>query len=192
MKTGNKVVFGIFDTRMEVEHAVDEFKSAGFRSADISVLMPEMGDTLTFSHEKSTKAPEGATVGSGAGAVLGGALGWLVGIGAVAAVPVLGPLIGAGPIVAALAGAGVGGAVGGLSGALIGYGIPEYEAKRYETFVKEGGILLSVHADDGDWADRAENILERCGAHDISSTTEAKGDMPSNTAKPASGMSATY
>ena len=73
---------------------------------------------------------------------------------------------------AALAGAGAGGALGGLVGALVGMGIPEYEAKRYEGHVKDGGILLSVHCDNSDWVGRAKAILERTGAHDISSAGE--------------------
>ncbi len=108
--------------------------------------------------------------------MIGGGLGWLAGIGALA-IPGLGPFIAAGPIVAALAGVGVGGAVGGITGALIGMGIPEFEAKRYEGLVKEGGILLSVHSDDSEWTKRAKEILERTGAKDISSTGEAHADF---------------
>jgi hypothetical protein len=88
----------------------------------------------------------------------------------------VGPFIAAGPIVAMLAGAGVGGVVGGIAGALIGMGIPEYEAKRYEGRVKDGGILLSVHSDSSDWTKRAKQILEETGAQDISSTSEASSD----------------
>src|SRR5204862_406520 len=128
------------------------------------------------------KAPEGATAGAGTGAVVGGTLGWLTGIGALA-IPGLGPFIAAGPIMAALAGAGVGGAVGGLTGALVGMGIPEYEAKRYQGRITKGGILLSVHSDNSDWTKRAKAILERTGAEDISSTGETKGDVQ-NTDKP--------
>jgi hypothetical protein len=84
---------------------------------------------------------------------------------------------------AALAGIGVGGTVGGITGALIGMGIPEHEAKRYEVRVKEGGILLSVHSDNADWTKRAKEILERTGAQDISVTGEGgadyvRGDRP--------------
>ncbi|MBV9341218.1 MAG: DUF3341 domain-containing protein, partial [Acidobacteria bacterium] len=135
-----------------------------------------------FAHEKATKAPEGTATGAGTGAVIGGTLGWLAGIGALA-IPGVGPLIAAGPIVAALTGVGVGGAIGGISGALIGMGIPEYEAKRYEGRVKEGGILLSVHSDNSDWTRKAKDILERTGAEDVSSTGEAKADF-SKTDKP--------
>jgi hypothetical protein len=77
---------------------------------------------------------------------------------------------------AALAGVGAGGAIGGLTGALIGMGIPEYEAKRYEGRVKAGGILLSVHCDDSKWTKRAKEILEHTGAEDVSSTGEASAD----------------
>jgi hypothetical protein len=171
----NTAVFGIYRNRTSVESAVDALKAAEFRNSDISVLFPENVGTKDFAHEKSTKAPEGATTGAGTGAVLGGGLGWLVGIGALA-IPGLGPFIAAGPIVAALAGAGAGGAIGGLTGALVGMGIPEYEAKRYEGRVKDGGILLSVHSDDSHWTKRAKEILERTGAQDVSSTGEAASE----------------
>ncbi len=169
----NIAVFGIFKSRASTENAVDQLKIAGFRNSDISVLMPDKDTTKEFAHEKNTKAPEGATTGASAGLVIGGAFGWLAGIGALA-IPGVGPLVAAGPIMAALAGAGLGGTVGGVSGALIGFGIPEFEAKRYEGSVKNGGILLSVHCDTDDWADRADTVLKDCGAHDIASTSEAK------------------
>src|SRR5204862_1338092 len=105
----------------------------------ISVLLPENSGTKDFAHKKGTKAPEGATAGAGTGVVVGGTLGWLAGIGALA-IPGLGPFIAAGPIMAALAGAAVGGTAGGVMGALIGLGFPEYEAKRYEGRIKDGGI----------------------------------------------------
>jgi hypothetical protein len=77
----------------------------------------------------------------------------------------------------ALAGMGAGGTAGGLIGALAGAGIPEYEAKRYEGMIKEGGILVSVHCDNSDWTSKAKDILERTGAHDVSSTGEASADF---------------
>ena len=171
----NTAVFGIYKTRGQVENAVDQMKSAGFRNTDISVLFPQNVGSKEFAHEKNTKAPEGATTGASSGAVIGGTLGWLAGIGALA-IPGVGPLIAAGPIMAALAGAGVGGAVGGIVGALVGLGIPEYEAKRYEGFIKEGGILLSVHCDNSDWVKRAKTMLENTGAENIASAGEAAAD----------------
>jgi hypothetical protein len=140
------------------------------------VLFPENVGTKDFAHKKETKAPEGTAAGATTGAVIGGGLGWLAGIGALA-IPGLGPFIAAGPIMAALAGVGVGGAVGGITGALIGMGIPEYEAKRYEGRVKDGGILLSVHSDNSEWTKRAKEVLERTGAQDISSSGEASADF---------------
>jgi hypothetical protein len=171
----NLSVFGIYRDRPAVEKAVDALKAAGFRNTDISVLFPQTEGTKDFAFEKGTKAPEGATTGAGSGMVAGGVLGWLVGIGSLA-IPGVGPLIAAGPIVAALAGMGIGGAVGGITGALIGMGMPEYEAKRYEGRVKSGHILLSVHCDDRDWAKRAEEILDNTGAYDISRSGEESAD----------------
>lgn len=171
----NTAVFGIYRTPAGVELGVDSLRQAGFRNTDISVLFPANEGTKDFAARKATKAPEGTAAGATTGAVVGGGLGWLAGIGALA-IPGLGPLIAAGPIVAALAGVGAGGVVGGVTGALVGMGIPEYEAKRYEGRVKEGGILLSVHSDNSDWTRKAKEILERTGAEDISSTGEAKAD----------------
>ena len=119
----NTAVFGIYQNRSMVESAVDTLVNAGYRPADISVLLPDNVGTKEFAHEKNTKAPEGAATGAGTGAVVGGTLGLLAGIGALA-IPGLGPFIAAGPIMGALAGAGTGGVVGGLIGALVGMGIP--------------------------------------------------------------------
>jgi hypothetical protein len=172
----NTAAFGIYPNEISVRNAVETLESEGFRMEDISVLFPENQGTKDFAHEKGTKAPEGAATGAGTGAVIGGALGWLAGVGALA-IPGVGPLLAAGPIMAALAGAGAGGAAGGLVGGLIGAGIPEYEAKRYEGRIKEGGILLSVHCDNSEWTRKAKDLLERTGASDVSSTGEASADF---------------
>jgi Protein of unknown function (DUF3341) len=172
----NTAAFGIYRDRLSASNAVDILREEGFRSTDVSALLPDNVGTKDFAHEKNTKAPEGATTGAVTGVVLGGGLGWLAGIGALA-IPGVGPLIAAGPIVALLAGAGAGGAIGGVAGALIGMGIPEYEAKRYEGRVKQGSILLSVHCDDSNWTKKAKQILERTGAEDVSSTGEASADF---------------
>ncbi len=178
----NTAVFGIYGSRAAVEEAVDQLRAAGFRGADVSVLFSDNQGTKDFAHEKATKAPEGATTGAAAGGLAGGVLGWLTGIGALA-IPGLGPLIAAGPIVAALAGAGALGAVGGMIGALAGMGIPEYEAKRYEGRIREGGVLLSVHCDNNDWVKRAKELLRQSGAQDIASAGEERGDY-ANADKP--------
>ena len=168
-------VFGIYSTREAVERAADAIVNAGFSTSDISVLLPENLGKRAIGTEKATKAPEGATAGGTTGALLGGALGMLAGIGALA-IPGVGPLIAAGPIMATLAGAGVGGAIGGITGALVGLGIPEYEAKRYEGRIQKGGILLSVHCASSDEVKRAKEIIERTGGEDVSSTSEASVD----------------
>lgn len=172
----NTAVYGIYGDQLGVENAVESLRAAGYRNTDISVLFPENEGTKDFGLEKQTKAPEGAVSGAGSGAVIGGALGWLAGIGALA-IPGIGPFIAAGPIIGMLSGIGVGGAIGGLTGALIGLGIPEYEAKRYEGRIRKGGILLSVHCDDAEWTRRAKEILATTGAEDIASASEAKADF---------------
>jgi hypothetical protein len=172
----NTAVFGIYPNRTAVEQAVAALQNAGYRATDLSLLMPENLGNKDMVHEKNTKSPEGTATGAVSGAVIGGTLGWLAGIGLLA-IPGLGPLIAAGPIMAALAGVGAGGALGGFTGALVGLGIPEYEAKRYEGRVRNGGILLSVHCDNSDWTSRAKKVLEATGAQDISSTSESAGDF---------------
>ncbi len=186
-KDDHKAVFGIYANRAAVESGVDRLKMDGFASSEISVLMPNPGGSEQFAHEKATKAPEGATTGASTGLVIGGTLGWLVGIGALA-IPGVGPFIAAGPLVALLAGAGTGAALGGIAGGLVGMGIPEYEAKRYEGFVKDGGILLSVHAANADMIKKAKLALEQTGAKDIATTGEvsasARTAKPENTYRP--------
>jgi hypothetical protein len=164
-------VFCLAQDEAQASRIVGELKDAGFSNNDISVLLPDKESTREFAHEKNTKAPEGATTGALTGGTIGGVLGWLAGIGTLA-IPGLGPLIAAGPIMAALSGAAVGGATGGLVGALIGMGIPEFEAKRYEARVKEGRILISVHSDNSDETKRAKEIFERNNAEAISSSGE--------------------
>ena len=168
----DKAVFCIAKSEAQAATIVDQLKAAGFSNNDISVLFPDKTGTKDFAHEQNTKAPEGAATGAGTGGVLGGALGWLVGIGALA-IPGLGPLVAAGPIMAALSGAAAGAAVGGLSGALIGMGIPEYEAKRYEGKVKGGNALISVHSENSKETERAKTIFEAAGGEDISTSSEA-------------------
>jgi len=168
----DKAVFGILASEFQAERAADALRAAGFTGNDISVLFPDESGTRDFAHEKNTKAPEGAVTGAIATGIAGGALGWLAGIGSLA-IPGLGPFIAAGPIMAALSGVAVGATAGGIVGALIGLGIPELEAKRYESKIRDGNILISVHTEDGAQRDRARVILEREGAHDITTGSEA-------------------
>lgn len=178
-----KSVLCIATSRSQAERIVDELRLDGFSNNDVSVLFPDQETTRDFAHEKNTKAPEGAVAGVGTGSILGGALGWLAGVGALA-LPGVGPFIAAGPILAALSGAAVGAAVGGIAGALIGLGVPEYEAKRYEGKIKQGNILISVHADGSEERKRAKGIFEDAGAQDISTTGEASVSEPAYRAAP--------
>jgi hypothetical protein len=182
----NIAVFGICRGMSNVESILDELKVSGFRNEDISILFPENLGPKELTTVKSTKGSEGAAIGGTSGAVLGGALGWLTGIGALA-IPGVGPLIAAGPIVAALAGVGAGGAIGGIAGGLAGLGLPEYEAKRYEGHVLKGGILLSVHCDKSDWEKLAKRILEAGGAQDIASRSEGSADFGKDEPMPKTG-----
>lgn len=168
----SKSVFCIAQSEPQANLIIDDLKAAGFSNNDISVLFPDKNSTREFAHEKNTKAPEGAAAGAGTGLAVGGTLGWLAGIGLLA-IPGLGPFIAAGPIMAALSGAAIGGTVGGLTGALVGMGIPELEAKRYEGRVRDGNILISVHSEDGDETASAKQIFERHNAQDISSAGES-------------------
>jgi hypothetical protein len=171
MASKNTAVFGIYKSVAQAERAVDALTTIGFANNDISVLLTDAQSSHDFAHQKNTKAPEGTATGATTGGIIGGTLGLLAGIGTLA-IPGVGPLIAAGPIIAALAGVGVGGAAGGIIGALVGMGIPEYEAKRYEGRVKDGGVLLSVHCNTSKEIDRAKDLLRSSGAEDIASTGE--------------------
>jgi hypothetical protein len=166
----DKVISCTVPNPTRAEEVVGRLQAAGFTSTEISVLFTDnRNPPLTL--EKHTKAPEGAAAGGGAGGVIGGILGLLAGIGTLA-IPGVGPLIAAGPIMAALSGAAAGAAVGGLIGTLVGLGIPEIEAKRYESKLKEGHVLVSVHAGDETRRAKVRDIFKRSDAEDISETHE--------------------
>jgi hypothetical protein len=175
----NEAVIGLVPSRARAEDVVLELQKAGFTGNEISVLFPDASGTKDFAHEQHTKAPEGAIAGAGTGGAVGGTLGLLAGIGALA-IPGVGPLIAAGPIMAALSGAAAGALVGGLSGALVGLGIPELEAKQYEGKIKDGNILLSVHVETADNRATAKRILETHGAHDVVTVNQAKAPKAAN------------
>src|ERR671924_28444 len=103
-----QAVFCLAKTESQAISIVEQLKAAGFSPNDISVLFPDKTGTKDFAHEHHTKAPEGATTGAGTGGLLGGAFGWLVGIGTIA-IPGLGPFIAAGPNFGALRGGAGGG-----------------------------------------------------------------------------------
>ena len=140
-----KHIVGYYDTEEEAIMKIEELKRQGYRSEDISVVSKNSSDVDTISDETGAVA-EGAATGAAAGGVVGGVGGVLAGLGALA-IPGIGPIVAAGPIVAGLTGAAAGAGVGGLAGALIGMGIPEDEANRYSGYVDSGKILVIVDED---------------------------------------------
>jgi hypothetical protein len=168
----NRVVIGIVDAEIQAENIVQRLNQAGFPNSDISAIFPDRHGTRDFAHEHHTKAPEGAITGVAGGGVVGGALGLLAGIGALA-IPGFGPFIAAGPLMATLSGAAAGATVGGIAGALIGLGIPEVEAKAYEGKLRGGSVLVAAHVDNDDRENAAKEIFRKEGARDISATSEA-------------------
>lgn len=133
----------LFRSWGDAENAYQELLKRGFTSDQINILMSDetRSQYEGTKTELGNKAAEGTGVGAAVGGTVGAILGAVAAVGTGLAIPGLGLVI-AGPIVAALAGAGAGGATGGLIGALIGWGIPEETVKRYESGIKEGGIVL--------------------------------------------------
>jgi hypothetical protein len=165
-------VIAMVDSRSSADAAVDALKSAGFSPGDVSALFPnEPPIRRDVVAEEDTKAPEGAAVGAAGGSVVGGTLGVLAGIGALA-IPGVGPFLAAGPLLAALSGIAAGAAVGSVAGALVGFGIPEHAAKHYEGKIRDGNILIAVHVEGGEEQRVAESALKSVGAHDVSATGE--------------------
>jgi hypothetical protein len=164
-------VFGIYPVHAGVEKGVDALRLAGFRHADISVLYPENTVSGDLAEEESNKGQDGASVVRGTGALVGGVVGWLVGM---VGRPLLGadPFLAVGPILATLVGAGLGGVVGEIGVALAGMGRTEGEAPRYEAPAMRSGIPLFVHPHSSESAKRAREILEQTGARYISSIGE--------------------
>lgn len=140
-------------------------------SKDIPHNRPQAGSG-SLGVEKNTKAPEGGVAGATAGGIIGGSLGLLAGLGALA-IPGLGPFVAAGPLMAALSGSAIGGALGLLAGTLVGMGIPEMEAKKYENQLKSGSVLLAVTVTDNSQTDKIKKIMEQEGAKDVTSSSES-------------------
>lgn len=166
-------VYAIANTEAQAIQAAERLHVHGVLRQDISIISPDPAGSHEVGHVNATKVPEGASIGAGAGVLTGGIVGWMAGIGALA-IPGLGPLIAAGPILAALSGAAVGGAVGGLSGGLIGLGVPEYEAKQYEGRLREGKILIAAYTNDSSKAADIRKIYEEEGLEDISTGSPEK------------------
>ena len=166
-------VFCVADSEARAERIVRELRDAGFAEESISVLFPDADGRRELAHEAHSQAPEDVATGLGTGALVGGTIGWLSGVGAIA-VPGLGALVAAGPILATLSAATAGATVGGLAGALVGYAVPELEAKLYESELERGSFLISVHTTSVVQQDRARDVFAKNGATDISQREEAR------------------
>ncbi|MBP2001624.1 putative membrane protein [Paenibacillus shirakamiensis] len=140
-----KKIVGVFSNEQEASVAIEALKGHGFNTEDISVVAKNKQDVQEITNETGTKSPEGIVAGLATGGVVGGTAGLLAGIGALF-IPGIGPIVAAGPIVATLTGMVAGAGAGGLVGGLVGLGIPEDEAKEYDTFVDDGRILVLVSA----------------------------------------------
>ena len=171
----NTSVIGIYSDRATVSEAINVMTKTGYRAADISVLSSDNLGSKDFAHVKQNKALYGAAIGAAVGAVVGAALAWFISTQPVT-ITALGPLVAAGPILAAIAGAGAGGALGWIVGLLAGLRLTEYVAKRYAGRLLHGGILLSIHCDSPEWCDRAKKTLKDTGARDISAAAETAAD----------------
>jgi hypothetical protein len=166
-----KAVVGIVDSAVEAEAVVRELHEHGFGSKDISVVLPDTHASHTVLYRTMTKTQEGAAMGASAGGTLVGAIGLLAGIGALM-IPGIGPLIAAGPLLGVLSGLAAGAAVGGVAGALVGLGLPEHEARVYESRLRRGDVLVAVHGERADERERAARILGSARAHDVSTVRE--------------------
>ena len=142
--TGRHTIVGVFDGPNHAERALGGLKAAGFAPEQVSVVAQDKRDIRQLA-ENTDMAGEGAATGAVTGGMLGGLAGFLVGISAMV-IPGIGPIVGTGIIISTLAGAGIGAAAGGLIGALTGQGVPEDDAREYEGHVRQGSILLTVHA----------------------------------------------
>jgi hypothetical protein len=159
-----KTVIGLFDRYADAQAVANDLSMEGFDRNNISVMANNATGEYS-EHVTTDAAGDGAGVGATTGTVVGGTLGVLAGLGALA-IPGIGPVIAAGPLLAGLAGAGIGALAGGIVGALVDAGIPEEDAHYYYEGVRRGGTLVTAAVNDAD-AGRASAIMSRHGAVDV-------------------------
>lgn len=164
-----RVVMGIVDTPLQADHAVRQLGEVGIAPRDVSVLYPDRHGDHDFGFEAHTKAPEGALMGIGFGAILGATVGLALALAG--AIAISDPQLG--PVIVALAGASVGAILLGLLGALLGANVPEIEAKFYEGKAALGTILVAVHARTPRDVYLARSVLAGLVATDVVATSEA-------------------
>lgn len=166
--SGRKTVAALFRNRDDAENAINALKANGFRGDQIGIAMRDRTAQGKLIEDTGSKAAEGAATGAVGGGLLGGVVGFLVGVGALA-IPGIGPVVSAGILTTALgtagatavAGAGIGAVAGGLAGALVGLGIPEEEARYFDTGFRQGSTLVTVNA--GTRLMEAVQVLQQYG-----------------------------
>jgi uncharacterized membrane protein len=167
-----QTVFGLFESYDQANEAVIALGNAEYTKKDISILGKEEALKREYKTEGAEESSSTAR-GAGGGAVAGGIIGLLGGLGAFA-VPGIGPIVGVGALANVLAstavGAGIGAAAGGIIGALMDMGAPEEQARTYEQGVKEGRILIAVKTADQNTL-AVEQIMHSYGAHDVHTYT---------------------
>ena len=122
-----KTIVGSFDSFNEAHQVANDLRAAGFLDSDISIVANNAaGDYRDDPRVTTTKDTDTSATAKGAvtGAVVGGGAGLAASLAGLA-IPGIGPIIAAGPIVATLAGAGTGAVAGGLIGGLVDLGVPE-------------------------------------------------------------------
>ena len=165
--TGRSTVVGVFEDRAAAERAIEELRRDGFNDDQIGyVVRDNRSTTDTVTGGQKTLAGEGAATGAISGGVVGGVLG----AAAALLIPGFGPAIAGGILATTLGGAAIGAAAGGLLGALVGIGIPEEEARYYQSAFEAGSVIVTVQAPDRQR--EALDILHRYGAYDATTRSE--------------------
>lgn len=189
-KIENRHVVGVFESEQAVISAIQELKSLGYSSDQISVVSKNKKELKDIHEETGTKAPQGVATGAATGGVLGGVTGLLAGLGLLA-IPGIGPILAAGPIVATISGAAVGAGAGGLVGGLIGLGIPKEEAERYNEYVNDHKLLVIVDAEAARKS-RVYDIFRRFGSLNADTYTNLEGERRDDLVRAAGGAAKTH
>jgi hypothetical protein len=162
--TWHRSVFAIMDSSSTLQDVLSALRQASFSEEEVFYLVSKSGLSGGFAHVRGSKAPEVALLGVVTGGISGAIIGFSMGVEAMNA---------AVPIMFALAGAGFCGTIFGVIGALIGLGFPEYRARRFHGVLKNGGILIAVHVEDGYRKKKAKEILKQSGAAFVSVGNES-------------------
>jgi hypothetical protein len=154
--THGPTIVGIFTDRPEAERAIQDLKAAGFTEEQIGVAMLDRQEQRQLIENTGGTAEAAAT-----GAISGGIVGGLIGLLGSLLLPGAGPIVVGGVLASTLTGLGIGAAAGGLIGALMGMGVPEVDARHFDSGLRSGAVLVTVDA--ADRLPEALAILERHG-----------------------------